>query len=115
MTDFGAILHTKPELYKLQKGGQYKVTFKLYSEVDPGAEAFAIAARTTDDLTGNSIVPETWLTFKAGEAVDVEVYLNVNSSFEGDLAIVLLGSATEANPDLNIVIDDFHVELVSGQ
>lgn len=115
MTDFGTILHTKPELYKLQKGGQYKVTFKLYSAVDPGAETFAIAARTTDDLTGTSIVPETWLTFKAGEAVDVEVYLNVNTAFEGDLAIVLLGSATEANPDLNIVIDDFHVELVSGQ
>ena len=115
MTDFGAILHTNPELYKLQKGGQYKVTFKLYSAVDPGAETFAIAARTTDNLTGASIVPETWLTFKAGEAVDVEVYLNVNTSFQGDLAIVLLGSATEANPDLNIIIDDFHVELVSGQ
>ena len=115
MTDFGTILHTKPELYKLQKGGQYKVTFKLYSAVDPGAETFAIAARTTDNLTGASIVPETWLTFKAGEAVDVEVYLNVNTAFEGDLAIVLLGSATEANPDLNIIIDDFHVELVSGQ
>ncbi len=113
MTEFGTILHTKPELYKIQQGGQYKVTFKLYCEVDPGVEKFAIAARTTDDLT-TSVVPENWLTFKAGEATDVEVFLNVNNSFEGDLAIVLLGAATEANPDLNIVIDDFHVELVAG-
>ncbi len=113
-TEFGAILHTKPEMYSLQKGGQYKVTFKLYCDVDPGKETFAVAARTTDNLAGDPTFGLTWLELKAGEAVDVETYINVTDSYQGDLAIVLLGSATEANPNLNIVIDNFNVELVVG-
>jgi hypothetical protein len=112
---FAPILHTKPELFKLQKGGQYKVTFKLYVKDEVPAETFAVAARTTTALDGAPTFGLTWLEPKAGEAIDVEVFINVNENFTGDLAVVLLGSATEASPELQLVIDDFHVELVSGE
>lgn len=112
---FAPILHTKPELFKLQKGGQYKVTFKLYVKDEVPAETFAVAARTTAALDGAPTFGLTWLEPKAGEAIDVEVFVNVNENFTGDLAVVLLGSATEASPELQLVIDDFHVELVAGE
>ncbi len=112
MTEFGAILHTKPELYKLQTGGQYKVTFKFYTEADVGQETFAIAARRTDALTSDPTFGITWLNIKPNVTNEVEAYININDTFNGELAIVLLGSATENNPNLTIVIDDFNVELV---
>lgn len=114
MTEFATILHTKPEMYKLQKGGQYKVTFKFYCEVDPGKETFALVAREKDNLTGDPSFGLTWIEPKAGEAVEVEAYINVNANFDGDLVLALLGSATEDNPDLSVLIDDFNVELVAG-
>ena len=113
MTEFGPIIHTNPELYNIQKGGQYKITFKLFCEEDPGAETFAVVARTTENLTGGSEFGLTWLSPKANEVYEVETYVNVNENYNGTLSIVLLGSATETNPDLTIFIDDFRVELVA--
>ena len=112
---FAPILYTKPELFNLQNGGQYKVTFKLYCADEVPAETFAVAARTTDSLTEGKTFGLTWLEPKAGEAVDVQVFINVNESFTGDLAVVLLGSSIEANANLKLIIDDFHVELVSDK
>ncbi len=115
MTDFGAILHTKPEMYKLQTGGQYKVTFKLYVDAELDNETLALAAKTTDALDGDAIAMNWIENIKVGDTTEVEAYFNINSAFTGDLAIVLMGSATDANPDLKLIIDDFRVELVSGQ
>ena len=112
---FAPILYTKPELFNLQKGGQYKVTFKLYCADEVPAETFAIAARTTTALDGAPTFGLTWLELKAGEAVDVQAFINVNETFTGDLAVVLLGSTVEANANLKLIIDDFHVELVSAE
>ena len=113
VSEFAPILHTKPELFKLQNGGQYKVTFKLYVKDELPAETLAIAARTTADLAEGKTFGLTWLTPKAGEVAEVQVYINVNDAFSGDLAVVLFGS--EAVEGLSVVIDDFHVELVSAE
>ena len=110
---FAPILYTKPELFKLQKGGQYKVTFKLYVKDEVPAETIALAARTTTSLTEGKTFGLTWLEPKTDEVVEVEAYINVNDNFSGDLAVVLLGS--EATEGLNIVIDDFRVQLIAGE
>ncbi len=115
MTDFGAILHTKPELFKLQNGGQYKVSFKLYVESELDNETLALAAKTTDALSGDAVSMQWIENIKVKETNDVEVYFNINQTFDGDLAIVLMGSATEAAPELKLVIDDFQIELVKTQ
>ncbi len=112
MTDFGAILHTKPELFKLQNGGQYKVTFKLLCDKAPASESFAVAARTTAALEGDPTFGMTWISPKGGSVYEVEAYINVDKNFSGDLAIVLLGSAS--GECTNILIDDFRVELVEN-
>ena len=110
---FSPILYTKPELFKLQNGGQYKVSFKLYCKDDLPSETFAVAARTTTALDGTPTFGLTWLEAKADTISEVTVYINVNDNFSGDLAIVLLGS--EAIEGLNVVIDDFRVQLISGE
>ena len=110
VSELSPILYTKPELFKLQNGGQYKVSFKLYVKDDVPAETIALAARTTTSLTEGKTFGLTWLTPKADEIVEVETYINVNDTFSGDLAVVLLGS--EATQGLNLVIDDFKVQLV---
>ncbi len=110
---FAPILYTKPELFKLQNGGQYKVTFKLYSKVDLPIESLAVAARTTNTLDGAPTFGLTWLEAKADTISEVEVYLNINDVFYGDLAVVLLGS--ESVDGLNVVIDDFRVQLIDGE
>ncbi len=110
---FAPILYTKPELFKLQNGGQYKVTFKLYCKDDLPSETLAVAARTTTALDSAPTFGLTWLEAKADEISEVEVYVNVNADFTGDLAVVLLGS--EATAGLNVVIDDFRVQLIDGE
>ena len=113
VSEFSPILYTKPELFKLQNGGQYKVTFKALAKGEVPAETFAVAARTTTALDGAPTFGLTWLELKADEVTEVEVYINVNENFNGDLAVVLLGS--ESTEGLNLVIDDFHVELVRAE
>ncbi len=115
MTDVGVIFHTKPELFKLQNGGQYKVSFKLYCEDETDAETIAITTRTTDNLNGESLFGLQWLEIKPKEVNEVEFYISVNKAFTGDLAVALIGSATETVPNLKLVLDDFRIELVSGQ
>ncbi len=113
MTDFGAILHTKPELFKLQNGGQYKVSFKLYVDAELDNETLALAAKTTDALDGDAVSMQWIENIKVKDTTEVEAYFNINQDFTGDLAIVLMGSATEAAPELKLIIDDFRVELVT--
>ncbi len=113
VAEVSALVHTKTELFKLQNGGQYKVTFKLLCDKDPGAESFAVVARTTSALNADPSFGITWLTPKAGEVLEVEAYINVNSNFSGDLAVAILGSASGENT--SVLIDDFRVSLVEGE
>ncbi len=55
---------------------------------------------------------ETALTVAADETKEVEVIIDVNRGFFGDLVIVLEGGATEADTETKFKIDDFCVELI---